>query len=403
MYKVKKAALAGTGLAILTIANWGLGAGTASATSCSARERQLTYTGLCESQAAALLPKGNIGDAKMFGCEMKPNDANFGAGAILYWATSCKGNKAELEMRIKGTFAELYQVKSSQGGASQAQKAGEFYADVKNPEQLAPNTAQTWMAHFSGNAFSEAEIEKCKARKEPIFGPNAYVVDNQPVANEEYRSACGQYGMNSGEATYWLLGKDNAWFFYPSGQDAMKEVDLASITFIKPDGNGKWIKDTMPSSLMAPSMSIPDSYEVTNIAGVAGATETPYGEARDYLISAGFVNRAFKYCVAERDFDGTKLRVGFDGGQWQVAVPYKSKPDYYSSYEVDGVSRGMSGTSNGTWTFWWLGMPELDQLRNGSMLIMNVGRASLDFDLKGSAASITKIEECIQRKGKKRG
>lgn len=398
-----KKLLAGSLWCVAMIGGIAFSGGAAEANACANGERRLPFTGLCESQAAVLMPRGDIGDAKMFGCQMRPNDASSGAGAILYWAASCKGNQAQLEMRVKGSSAEVYQVRSSHGGGALSQKVAEFYADVRNPVRFATDTAQTWMAHFSGNAYRESEISKCRARPEPALGANAYVVDDLPAPNNDYRSACGEYGMDSGETKYWLLGRDSAWFIYPLGQDAMREFDPTSITFIKEAGRGNWVADHNPASSMTASMQIADDYEVANIAGMRGVYETPYGNARGYQVYAGSANGTFKYCVGERDFNGVRLRIGFDGGQWQVALPHKSRPDYYSQYEVDGVRRGMSGTADGNWTFWWLGMPELDQLRNGSMLIMDVGRASYDFDLKGSAATITKIEECIQRRGKRRG
>jgi hypothetical protein len=139
------------------------------------------------------------------------------------------------------------------------------------------------------------------------------------------------------------------------------------------------------------------SYELINIANAPGARERRYGKARGWTVYDGKIDGRTRYCVGEKDYGGTSLRLGFDGGQWQVAVPYPASPDYYGSFDVDGRSEGMSGTSDGEWSFGWIGMPELDAIRNGNLLILDIGKASFDFDLKGTAAVITKIEECMGR------
>jgi len=104
-----------------------------------------------------------------------------------------------------------------------------------------------------------------------------------------------------------------------------------------------------------------------------------------------------RYCVAERDFGGSILRIGFDGGQWQLAVPYGSDPDYYGEFDVDGHTAGLSGTAANGWTFAWISAPHLDAIKEGNLMILDIGKASLDFTLDGSTAAILKVQECVQR------
>ena len=63
--------------------------------------------------------------------------------------------------------------------------------------------------------------------------------------------------------------------------------------------------------------------------------------------------------------------------------------------EVDGDVRPTGGSAAGPWTFVWLQMSDLDRIRNGNTMILDIHRASLDFQLRGTAAAITKIEECV--------
>lgn len=385
-----------------------VGSTEAHAQSCPTGDTYLPSTGLCGSQAARLLPplKKDFSDAaQMFGCKAVVNEASFLQGAILYWASSCKGQSAKLEARVKGMSAELWITNAHLGMEGiKPEKDAEYTAGLNiPPEQFATNSAQTWMQHFSNGAFTKAQIDKCRAR--PVAGEaNIYVVDEFGPGEEpadSYRDACGQYGMWSGENVYWKLGRQDAWFFFPNGQDAMKSYDRDTLTFVRKNAVGHWMRDSNPAEMMNAALAVPDNYEVADVAGMPGAREALYGKARDYQVFSGSVDGVFKYCVGERRFGDYPFRIGFDGGQWQVAVPYSTKPDYYGSYEVDGKGRGMSGTSKNNWTFWWLGMPELDQLRNGSTLIMNIGRGSADFPLNGSAATITKVEECVHRQGRR--
>lgn len=380
----------------------------ASTLGCAEGDRQLPISGLCEHAAESLVPivTPRFDEAaKAFGCTAQINETRFLDGVMLYWAAECNGKLADLELRISGTYADLYVGASHLRDGDRPDKAGEYFGELTNsPAQYAANAAQTQMAHFSDVTYSEDQIAKCTTRKEPMYGPNAYVVDEYaadalPTGDASMRDACGTYGFSADSGQYWVLGENDAWFFAGRFQDWLQDFDRKSLTFVSQNEAGEWVENNAPGEAMAAALVISDDYSVTNIAEADGAQETPYDTARGYQVFAGSVNGVFKYCVAEQDFSGSKLRIGFDGGQWQVAVAYAAKPDYYGSYEIDGRGRGMSGTASANWTFWWLGQPELDQIREGNMLVMDIRRASLDFPLSGSWSAITKVDECVQRRG----
>ena len=146
-----------------------------------------------------------------------------------------------------------------------------------------------------------------------------------------------------------------------------------------------------------------NDYNGYDIAGISQVTEGRYGAVLGWSVLAAAVAGNFAYCTGEFGERGSRWRLGWDGLQWQIALPVESKRDWDGHLEVDGASRGISGSARSGWTFLWLGMPELDRVRDGKTMIVDIGRASIDRALVGTASVITKIEECVQRKGRSGG
>ncbi len=58
-----------------------------------------------------------------------------------------------------------------------------------------------------------------------------------------------------------------------------------------------------------------------------------------------------------------------------------------------------SHSRDGIWTVSWVGASEIEGFRNGSELILDIDRYSFSVPLNGSAATLTKIEECAANYG----
>lgn len=139
--------------------------------------------------------------------------------------------------------------------------------------------------------------------------------------------------------------------------------------------------------------------------------ERHYGETRGWQVLSAFSGRTFMYCAAIKDVGNGDVRVGRDlvelgmSGQWQLAVPVKSKADWQGTLEVDGRGTGnggganISGTAREGWTIAWLSMGDVDALRQGNTAVLGAGKADFDFALDGMAAALLKVEECVTRKG----
>lgn len=148
-----------------------------------------------------------------------------------------------------------------------------------------------------------------------------------------------------------------------------------------------------------------NEYGGYDVVGGPAISESAYGEARDWSVRAAFAGGTFAYCVAAYASDGYDVLLGWDAQQWQVVVPVSARPDWEGTLDVDGRGWGngggnnMSGTAIGDRTIAWLGMSELDGIRQGSQAVLGVGKVDYAFPLKGSAAAIAKVEECVQNAG----
>ncbi len=142
-----------------------------------------------------------------------------------------------------------------------------------------------------------------------------------------------------------------------------------------------------------------NDYGGYNIVGSLEASERNYGSARGWSVRSANDRGRFAYCVGAYNNNGLALRIGTDGKQWQLAVPGRSSPEWEGKLNVDGDSRFAAGTAVGNWTIAWLRLDELDRLAKGKHAELSNSTAYYSFPLTGTAATITKIEECLERKG----
>lgn len=147
-----------------------------------------------------------------------------------------------------------------------------------------------------------------------------------------------------------------------------------------------------------------NQYGFTSIANEYESGERQYSRTRGWDVHSATLDGQFSYCFAEKSFGGTRSRIGTDGGQWQYAVEFLNGPPFIKQaiFEVDGRRISTSAHSDGSWTFFWLGMAEVDTLKRGNTVIFDIGRASMDFSLSGSTAAILKVQECMTTRGDRR-
>ncbi len=145
----------------------------------------------------------------------------------------------------------------------------------------------------------------------------------------------------------------------------------------------------------SPLMAKTNSYGGYDIAGDNGVAESHYGDARGWTISKGSDGRTFAYCMAQYGAEDDAWRIGWDGMQWQIAVPYGAAAEWDGALEIDGTRYAIAGTGDKDNAIAWLGMQDVVNLAKGNRMILDVGKASIDKPLTGSAAAILKVEECV--------
>ena len=416
-------ALGAASALLLGIVAVGFAPDAAQAAACAPGDRQLPFSKLCTSQVKSLLPPPSpsfVEGLAAVGCKPVINDGTLAGDFIIYQAAQCAGGPVTLE----GGFGAHSGGISVLGGGMNPDFDGSYdfqmyeiativSADPKDPT----NAMMDWArAKMKEAGVDPAYIKSCRPRREPMFGPDAWVVDDYhlraaPESQDGPRAACGSYGYDEDNTAYWRIAHGLA-IHFNMGQDVYKDIDANSLTVITkgPDGHYHPVKGAMQqeaaeapsaSNNTPPAAASGGNGTVTNIADTPGSAETAYGTTRGWTVLAGTIDGRFRYCVGQNQIDGITLRLGSDGAQWQVAIPTTVASGSFGGFEVDGQRWDMSGPVGANWAFGWINhSEELDAIRNGNLMILDIGRASIDVPLKGTAAVITKVQECLQRRGR---
>lgn len=138
-----------------------------------------------------------------------------------------------------------------------------------------------------------------------------------------------------------------------------------------------------------------------DIVETPGAIDQDYANVRGWHVTANYVGGNFAFCSADKTIGSRFVSIGYDGMQWQLAVPIPhQRNDWSGVLEVDGSPRSASGTATNGYSIAWLGLGELDRLKRGNHANLGVGKFDYDFSLSGVTASTLKVSECVQRAGK---
>ena len=376
---------------------------------CPAGDYKLPNSGLCASEAAKLMPPANEDYAlglDMFQCKAVIHDVNMFGDIVLYRAADCGKGPVVLEAGMGAHSGSLSVISGGLKvpGTDPYDLIKIIHTDPGNPTSALERWARQGMEGEGG--YDAGYMAKCKARKVPgtkdFWVVDIYDNNNIPTSEDGPRIECGPYGYLGDSNAAWRVAFGMT-MYADFGQDAYQDVDFASLTKISKQ-TGQWVpvgpngsqsSSAAPAPTPAPSKSAARLQSSSGITNISGATETPYGGTRGWVIYSAHQDGQLHYCVGERDFSGVKLRLGFDGGQWQFAIPFAQDPGYSSQFDVDGKARYMSGTSDGQWTYHWLNMADLELIKNGNLLAVEIGRSSIDYPLIGTAATILKVKECV--------
>lgn len=204
---------------------------------CPDGSAKLARSGLCPSQAAALLPnKKNFGTKVMDGCIWTVNETAIPGGDFLfYFASKCGASVSELGISQNGQYAALNLVKAATSpNSSDVWKVADIFP-------LNGGDPQSAIRHYASLFMQDkSELGKCQVRGfEASWGypQGAMTLDYTPAekaklpADEPY-GACGELGFASENSAYWMVFGDHI-VHLQLGQDAWIDFDPLSLTLVK--------------------------------------------------------------------------------------------------------------------------------------------------------------------------
>ncbi len=373
------------------------------AANCQKGDRQLPISGLCTSQVKHLVPppsKHFVDGLKLFGCKPVINDGNFVGQIMLYQAAQCKGQPAQFE---GGAGAHSAAIDVWGGGfypdtlEDSVNVATVLAAPANNPTE----NLLRWVADGMDDHYTKAEIKRCKLRKAPIEGADAWVVDEYSLSNlptlDEPRSACGGYGYTQESRAFWRITQGLAMYF-DLGQDEATNIDPLSITFFSKTANGHLLKlkDVMAGETEAVTHrgSTPAR---PNIVGAKHAQEQFYSKTRGWHVYTGTQGRHALYCAATKTVNDVLLRFESNGYFWHVNVPVESPSNSNGQLAVDGKAWDMQWSGNSQWTTGRFGLAQRKAIGQGNTMVLDIGRASIDLPLSGTEAMFLKLQECVEK------
>jgi hypothetical protein len=205
----------------------------AAAPACASGAAALPVTGLCPEQAATLMfaapGKGPTAPAE---CSWVIAEAKMPDGAMLYRTAKCPDGTARVEF-VPGTPASFEVVESPYPNDMGRWKLI-FLLD-------APEGKASVLAEARRHIDDEAEAARCQIRAaRQDWAVDAFLVDDVRIKPERIHEACADFGTAAGHVNFWRLSQNKGWYFRFGEEDFI--VDPESVTLVKRDAAGKWIR-----------------------------------------------------------------------------------------------------------------------------------------------------------------
>lgn len=208
---------------------------------------KLTTLGVCPADAAKLLQISEGAEPGLpEGCvwTVQESVAAEGDEALVYRAASCKGVTTKLGF-VRGAKSISYPYEAS---AVFGDSVKDSPAPIMQLLMLGSDAKAEIKAQAALVAEPSDNIRNCEVRAAGIAGwpKEALVIDLTAAAKraakikeeDGVRAACGMYGINTGETTYWLAKQGDAWFFQLGQEES--DFDPRSITFLRKTEAGVW-------------------------------------------------------------------------------------------------------------------------------------------------------------------
>jgi hypothetical protein len=222
----------------------------AAETGCAQGAAKLATLGMCPEAAEALL-QGASSPAPELPAEcrwtVQETVGAEGAEVFLYKAAACGAVVTTLTHQQGAKSQSLVYGASAVFGADAKDRPAVMVLEVDTPDPRATILGQVVLV-----AETENERRNCEVRPAGIEGwpADALVADLNAAAktrakikdSDGVREACGFYGLNTGETSYWQVKQGNALFF-TLGQES-PDFDPNSLTVLTKGADGKWAPKT---------------------------------------------------------------------------------------------------------------------------------------------------------------
>lgn len=210
---------------------------------CPADGDRLPITGICASRAADYLntPGGTSPEAPK-GCGWIVQETRFGNDVLLYRALQCGAKATRLAYTEGAGMSDLAYDTAAYGDAENALK-GEVLVRVTGSDES--NKTANLLRIARDGIDNPQESQGCMVRNAgvDVWPADALVVDVSKAeaakaSPDGPRTACGPFGLNEDESSFWRVFQGHSWFFQ-LGQD-LWQVDPGSFTLLSKGNDGRW-------------------------------------------------------------------------------------------------------------------------------------------------------------------
>lgn len=128
--------------------------------------------------------------------------------------------------------------------------------------------------------------------------------------------------------------------------------------------------------------------------------EENYASVQGWSVDAIYNASGFFYCSANTMTRGYFMRMGLLGNQWAIGMETDIIGEYDGEIYVDGVGGNVAYTHYPDgWATTLLDRDQVNQMKRGRTVSLNIGDGIVDFSLSGSTAAMLKTEECARNYG----
>ena len=209
------------------------------ATACADGSARLPGTGLCQSEAAALVGRDpEIRTPELEGCTWTINETILPADeALLYRAAVCNGMTTKLGFAGGARSAEIvYEQSAKFGDAAKGRVVMRLFGVDPDPQGALKAAIAEAPPATSAGCEIRSEVREGWPKDALFLAPNgaarARLPKDKPVI------ACGPMGIDETKVSYWRVRQGFAWFVDLGRDDP--DFDAGNVTVVTKDADGGW-------------------------------------------------------------------------------------------------------------------------------------------------------------------